>query len=118
VICLAHDIGHPPFGHSGERTLNRLMQEYGGFEGNAQTLRMLTEIIYSEGGKHRGMDPSRALMDGILKYKVVFSELKNPQNHFIYDHQEKYLFFIFSHQNFKEKLPDAEQRNQFRSIEC
>jgi len=92
VICLAHDIGHPPFGHSGERTLNRLMQEYGGFEGNAQTLRMLTEIIYSEGGKHRGMDPSRALMDGILKYKVVFSEL-NTSFMII----RKNIYFLFFH---------------------
>jgi hypothetical protein len=73
AICLSHDLGHPPFGHAGERTLNHLMRGYGGFEGNAQTLRLLTERIFS--AKRSGMDPTRAFLDGVLKYKTLWSEL-------------------------------------------
>jgi dGTPase len=86
-ICLTHDLGHPPFGHAGERALNRLMRNFGGFEGNAQTLRMISQTIYSGRGRERGMNPTRAFMDGILKYKSLHRELDHPENHFIYDEQ-------------------------------
>ncbi len=116
-VCLAHDMGHPPFGHAGERTLNELMKEYGGFEGNAQTLRQVTEIFYSEKNHHRGMNPTRAFIDSILKYKAVYSEFdEHPQNHFLYDEQSKTLSFVFG----ERKLPfeDPIEKNSFRSIEC
>src|SRR5207247_1251822 len=44
AIALAHDLGHPPFGHPGEATLNRLMKEHGGFEHNQQSLRIVEEL--------------------------------------------------------------------------
>src|SRR3954464_14951838 len=64
AVCLAHDLGHPPFGHSGERTLQELMKTRGGFEGNAQTLHLLTETMFQNDTTVRGMQPTRALLDG------------------------------------------------------
>ena len=44
VVSLAHDLGHPPFGHNGEKALNLCMEDYGGFNHNDQTLRVITKI--------------------------------------------------------------------------
>ncbi|HQU09716.1 MAG TPA: dNTP triphosphohydrolase, partial [Opitutales bacterium] len=114
AICLAHDLGHPPFGHIGERKLNELMAPWGGFEGNAQTLRILTEIVYYQGkGKLSGMKPTRAFLDGILKYKSLFNELAQathfPENHFLYNHQQDALAFAIG-----SDLPS----DRPQSIEC
>jgi dGTPase len=116
-VCLAHDLGHPPFGHAGERALNRLMREHGGFEGNAQTLRIVVETIYSGRDGPRGMDPTRAFLDGILKYKTVHRELNDPPNHFLYDEQEHYLDFATGGQT-PIPLPAGKERDACRSIEC
>ncbi len=115
AACLAHDIGHPPFGHTGERVLHRLMEPYGGFEGNAQTLRILTKILF---GPDRGMNPTRALMDGVLKYKTLFGELSGQRNHFLYADQAGLLDFVVAGRTFPASLPPGEERNGFRSIEC
>ena len=118
ACCLAHDLGHPPFGHAGERTLNRLMKKYGGFEGNGQTLRLITEIFYRRDDEHRGMNPSRAFLDSILKYKATFSDYKNPTNHFVYDEDQKYLDFVLGSKKYRTKLNSPEKLNNFKSIEC
>ena len=118
AICLSHDLGHPPFGHSGERTLNALMKPYGGFEGNAQTMRLITETIYSSGGERQGMNPTRAFLDGILKYKTPHGELENPENHFIYDEQRSYVEFAFGGASLPKELSAGKKLNSFRSIEC
>lgn len=117
-ICLAHDLGHPPFGHAGERKLNELMKKYGGFEGNAQTLRLIADIFYRDNDHHRGMNPTRAFLDGILKYKASFGEFKSPENHFIYDEQKKYINFVFAGSSIPQKLRTPNKLNSFRSIEC
>lgn len=116
AACLAHDIGHPPFGHAGERTLHRLMKPWGGFEGNAQTMRLLTETIFSS--QHTGMNPCRALLDGVLKYKSLYSELPDANHHFLYDPQEKYLDFTLAGNAFPPELPPGKTRDEFKSIEC
>lgn len=118
AICLSHDLGHPPFGHAGERTLNKLMRNFGGFEGNAQTLRMLTETVYSERGERKGMDPTRAFLDGVLKYKTLFSELEDPVNHYVYDGQKQFLEFAFKGFDVISAFPAGKTRDNFRSIEC
>ena len=117
-ICLSHDLGHPPFGHAGERTLNGLMKEFGGFEGNAQTFRLLTEIFYRIDDHRRGMNPTRAFLDGVLKYKSLYGQLNNPENHFLYDDQEEFLKFVFDGKNIFKELPSGIEPNSFQSIEC
>lgn len=76
VICLLHDIGHPPFGHGGEVALNFMMREAGGFEGNGQTLRLLTKVENSYG--NFGLDLTRRSLLGILKYPVPYSKVVAP----------------------------------------
>lgn len=73
VICLLHDIGHPPFGHGGEVALNFKMRNHGGFEGNGQTLRLLTKVENSYG--QYGLDLTRRALLGVLKYPVPRSEV-------------------------------------------
>lgn len=118
AVCLSHDLGHPPFGHAGERTLNQLMRNHGGFEGNAQTLRMLTETVYSERGERKGMSPTRAFVDGVLKYKTLYAELPDPVNHYVYDDQRRFLEFVFDGFDVVAALPAGKTRDAFRSIEC
>ncbi len=115
AACLAHDLGHPPFGHAGERTIHRLMKPWGGFEGNAQTLRMLTETIF---GQKNGMNPSRAFLDATLKYKTLYGELEDAENHFLYNNQRRYVDWVLGDRDFPLELPPGPARDCFRSIEC
>ncbi|MGQ3891295.1 anti-phage deoxyguanosine triphosphatase [Legionella sp. CNM-4043-24] len=77
VICLLHDIGHPPFGHGGEVALNFMMRRHGGFEGNGQTLRLLTKVENSYGAF--GLDLTRRSLLGVLKYPVTHSRVAAPE---------------------------------------
>lgn len=73
AICLAHDLGHPPFGHAGEVALNYGMLNHGGFEGNGQTLRILYRLeAHTE---KFGLDLTRRTLLGILKYPAPYKKV-------------------------------------------
>ncbi len=69
--CLAHDLGHPPFGHGGEQALHRRVAGCGGFEGNAQTLRIVTRLEKYRYGQ--GINPTRRFILALLKYPARYS---------------------------------------------
>ena len=71
AICLAHDIGHSPFGHGGEVAMNTMMRDHGGFEANGQTLRILARL--GEYSPDCGLDLTRRSMLGTIKYPAVYS---------------------------------------------
>ena len=70
VVSLAHDVGHPPFGHSGEKALNNVMKTYGGFNHNDQTLRVLT-FIEKRHPNYNGLNLSWESLEGIVKHNGV-----------------------------------------------
>jgi len=143
AICLAHDIGHPPFGHGGEVALNYMMRDHGGFEGNGQTFRILTCLEpFSE---NYGMNLTRRTLLGVLKYPQTintltkeplstepknFRQLKASEWHppkGLYDDDQQTITWLLSplsthdkelFQQYDKSNAKKHARTQFKSLDC
>ena len=76
-LSLAHDLGHPPFGHAGERALDRLMQDYGGFDHNAQSLRIVMKLE-KKYGAFEGLNLTWDVLEGLAKHNGPVHEAASP----------------------------------------
>jgi len=93
--CLAHDLGHPPFGHNGETALAEIARACGGFEGNAQSFRILTRLepkTLNLEGESAGLNLTRATLDSAIKYP--WSANKNAQKYGVYQDDLKIFDWV------------------------
>jgi len=95
TACLSHDMGHPPFGHNGEEALAEVAAPCGGFEGNAQSFRLLTRIeakTVDGNGKSLGLNLTRASLDAATKYPWARAE--NPRKFGVYDDDTEIFHWV------------------------
>ena len=93
--CLAHDLGHPPFGHNGEEALAKIAESVGGFEGNAQSFRLLTRIeakTVDSDGLSVGLNLTRATLDAATKYP--WSALENSRKFGVYEDDQEIFNWV------------------------
>ncbi|QLB19248.1 anti-phage deoxyguanosine triphosphatase [Mannheimia granulomatis] len=142
-LCFAHDIGHPPFGHGGEMALNYKMYAFGGFEGNAQSFRIMTQLEpYTE---NAGMNLVRRTVLGVIKYPALLSKtspVKPPEitdarhinlHHFpqskgIYDDDKHFFEWVLKLLSEKDRMqfcsvepnkdPNQPNKTRYKSLDC
>lgn len=111
AACLSHDLGHPPFGHIGEKALNALVEDHGqsgGFEGNAQSFRILTKLaVRLPDEQTPGLDLTRATLNATLKYPWMWSKSGKPSKKWSAYKSEK-DDFIFSREGSKPSKKSLE----------
>lgn len=131
TAALAHDLGHPPFGHTGEEALDKCMKDYGGFEGNAQTLRILARLekkevsdvstlpvgVSAAGEDHRlGLNLTHRTLAALLKYDRMIPEHRSPE-------QKVSKGYYFTEAGLIHKIKKSVCRKHlipegFKTIEC
>ena len=99
TLSLAHDLGHTPFGHAGEKVLNNCMKEYGGFDHNIQTLRIVT-LLENKYYKFKGLNLTIETLDGLIKHNGPVHDLTRQNS-------------ILKENSFKKKI----KFNLFPSLE-
>jgi dGTPase len=136
TAALAHDLGHPPFGHNGEEALDECMAESGGFEGNAQTLRILArlekrqtltsnasgkEVIKAGRDNRAGLNLTYRTLASVLKYDRRISELRKDRNSQIGISKGYYFMEANLVQNIKDNVgfdTTISRFQDFKTIEC
>ncbi len=136
--ALAHDLGHPPFGHQGEEALDECMREYGGFEGNAQTLRLITKIEKKlvdeeflsgidnkKNDIRKGLNLTLRSIASILKYDTVipFSLKEREEYHKLRNEKIKPVKGFYKSEEpivneIREKLLSSNYGLKFKTLEC
>ncbi|HGO5855534.1 TPA: anti-phage deoxyguanosine triphosphatase [Mannheimia haemolytica] len=142
-LCFAHDLGHPPFGHGGEMALNYKMHAFGGFEGNAQSFRIMTQLEpYTEAA---GMNLTRRTLLGVMKYPALLSQTSPvesaeisesrhinlhyfPQSKGIFDDDTHFFEWVLAPLSKKDRRqfctvkanqdPKQPNKTQYKSLDC
>jgi dGTPase len=110
AAALAHDIGHPPFGHAGEKELDDCMREWGGFEGNAQTFRVLTKLSRIR-PEFPGLNLTGATLNGVIKYPWFRQPPQDEKRHHKWNaYSTEAADFQFARANFEGDVKSAEAR--------
>ena len=130
TAALGHDLGHPPFGHNGERALDECMREKGGFEGNAQTLRILTRLEKKEleaeeadevGGSEDarvGLNLTYRTLAGVLKYDKCIPRCRDAEAGLVKGYYESERKLVERVKEHVCRVGHGAEKGAFKTVEC